>query len=124
MGGLGSQPALLTSAGEMGDDGWQKIYDRSADVGRAALSPAVKLKEDAGLREKLLDVGDLDAAVAMAKQDGFDVSKADWIKYQAKQALEMSDDELANVAGGEVCVVSNANSGQCHVFGSSIFGYC
>ncbi len=59
-----------------------------------------KLKEDAGLREKLQGAGDLDAAVAMAQEAGFDLSKADWLKYQAKQTLELSDEELEGVAGG------------------------
>ena len=59
-----------------------------------------KLKEDAGLQEKLKGAGDLDAAVAIAKEAGFDVSKADWLKYQAKQTLELSDEELEGVAGG------------------------
>ena len=68
-----------------------------------------KLKEDAGLREKLQGAGDLDAAVALAKEAGFDVSKADWLKYQAnqnlerrplQQTLELSDEELECVAGG------------------------
>ena len=59
-----------------------------------------KLKEDAGLRQKLQGAGDLDAAVALAKEAGFDLSKADWLKYQAKQTLELSDEELEGVAGG------------------------
>ena len=59
-----------------------------------------KLKEDAVFREKLQGAGDLDAAVAMAKEAGFDLSKADWLKYQAKQTLELSDEELEGVAGG------------------------
>ena len=59
-----------------------------------------KLNDDAGLQEKLKGAADLDAAVAMAKEAGFDVSKADWLKYQAKQTLELSDDELEGVAGG------------------------
>ena len=44
----------------------------------------------------------------MAKEAGFDVSKADWLKYQAKQTLELSDEELEGVAGGkeERCKVS------------------
>ena len=60
-----------------------------------------KLKEDAGLQEKLKGAGDLDAAAAVAKEAGFDVSKADWLKYQAKQTLELSDVELENMAGGK-----------------------
>jgi predicted ribosomally synthesized peptide with nif11-like leader len=55
-----------------------------------------KLKEDAGLQEKLKGAADLDAAVAMAKEAGFDVSKV----YQSKQTLELSDEELEGVAGG------------------------
>ena len=60
-----------------------------------------KLKEDAGLRENLQRAEDLDAAVALAKEAGFNVSKADWLKYQAKQTLELSDKELEGVAGGK-----------------------
>jgi predicted ribosomally synthesized peptide with nif11-like leader len=57
------------------------------------------LKVDVGLREKLQGAADLDAALAMAKEAGFDVSKADWLKAQASQ-MEMSDEELAGVTGG------------------------
>ena len=59
-----------------------------------------KLKDDAVLQEKLKGAADLDAAVALAKEAGFDVSKADWLKYQAKQTLELSDKELEGVSGG------------------------
>jgi predicted ribosomally synthesized peptide with nif11-like leader len=59
-----------------------------------------KLMEYAGLQEKLKGAADLDAAMAIAKEAGFDVSKADWLKYQAKQTLELSDEELEGVAGG------------------------
>ena len=65
-----------------------------------------KLKDDAGLQEKLRGAGDLDDAVAIAKAAGFDVSKADWLKYQAKQTLELSDEELEGVAGGDCLVAS------------------
>lgn len=59
-----------------------------------------KLKDDAGLQEKLKGAADLDAAVAMAKEAGFDVSKEDWLKHQAQTNLELSDEELERVAGG------------------------
>ena len=59
-----------------------------------------KLNEDAGLREKLLGAADLDTAMALAQEAGFDVSKADWLKFQAKQTVELSDEELDGVAGG------------------------
>ena len=59
-----------------------------------------RLKDDAGLQEKLKGAADLDGAVAMAKEAGFDVSKADWLRYQAKQTLKLSDEQLEGVAGG------------------------
>ena len=59
-----------------------------------------KLKNDAELQEKLKGAGDLDTALAMAKDAGFDVSKAEWLKFQAKQTLSLSDEELEAVAGG------------------------
>ena len=59
-----------------------------------------KLKDDVGLQEKLKGAADLDAAVALAKDAGFDISKADWLKYQAQRTLELSDKDLEQVAGG------------------------
>jgi predicted ribosomally synthesized peptide with nif11-like leader len=64
-----------------------------------------KLKQDAGLQEKLKGAADLDAAVAIAKDAGFDVSKADWLRYQAKQTLDLNDEELEGVTGGKQTVV-------------------
>ena len=59
-----------------------------------------KLKDDKGLQEKLKGAADLDAVLAIAKDAGFDVSKAAWLRYQAKQTIELSDEELEGVAGG------------------------
>ena len=59
-----------------------------------------KLKDDAGLQEKLKGAADLDAVLAIAKDAGFDISKAAWLRYQAKQTIELSDEELEEVAGG------------------------
>ena len=74
------------------------------------------VKADAGLQEKLKGAGDLDAAVAIiAKEAGFDVSKADWLKYQAIK--ELSDEELEGVAGGGWRKQESKNtwlSGQCN----------
>jgi predicted ribosomally synthesized peptide with nif11-like leader len=63
-----------------------------------------RLKEDAGLQEKLKGAADLDAAVAIAKEAGFDVSKADWVKLQAQQTLSLSDEELEAVSGGTATI--------------------
>jgi predicted ribosomally synthesized peptide with nif11-like leader len=60
-----------------------------------------KLKGDAGLQEKLKSASDLAAAVEIAKSAGFDVSKEDWLRHQAQQTLELSDEELEGVAGGK-----------------------
>ena len=59
-----------------------------------------KLKDDTGLQEKLRTAADLDAVLAIAKDAGFEGSKADWLRYQAKQIIELSDEELEGVAGG------------------------
>ena len=63
-----------------------------------------KLKDDAGLQEKIKDAADLDAVLAIAKNAGFDISKADLLRHGKAlggQALvELSDEELEGVAGG------------------------
>ena len=53
------------------------------------------------LLAKLKGAADLDAAVAIAKAAGFVVSKADWLRYQAKQTLDLSDEDLECTAGGK-----------------------
>lgn len=59
-----------------------------------------KLKNDGGLQEKLKGAADPDAAVALAKEAGFDFSKDDWLKYRLEQPLELSDYELEALSGG------------------------
>lgn len=59
-----------------------------------------KLKEDTWLQDKLKGAADLDAFLAIAKEDGFDVSKADWLEFQADQSLLLGDEGLKNVGGG------------------------
>ncbi len=72
-----------------------------------------KLKEDAGLQQKLKGAEDLDAAVALAKEAGFNVSKAELLRHQAKQVLELDNEELEKVAGGTALGVTIACSGYC-----------
>ncbi len=76
-------------------------YSAMSEVQLTAL--LAKVKEDTGLQEKLQGAADLDAAVSLAKEAGFDTSKADWIKYQAQQTLELSNEELEELLGG-VCI--------------------
>ena len=76
-----------------------------------------KLKEDAWLQEKLKGAADLDANIALAKGAEFDISKADWLKYQAKQTLELSDEDLEGVSG----VGSWNCDGSAIIMGAGIF---
>ena len=91
---------ILTGRGRWADNG--ELLQFNAMSAEQLTALLAKLNDDAGLREKLKGAADLDAAVAMAKEAGFDVHKADWLKYQAKQTLELSDEELEGVAGGTV----------------------
>ncbi|MCP9807573.1 Nif11-like leader peptide family RiPP precursor [Cyanobium sp. T1B-Tous] len=69
----------------------------------------VKIEEDAELQEKFKGAPDLDTAVALAKEAGFEVTEADFrmlieaarkMRSQETGDLELSDEELAGVAGG------------------------
>jgi predicted ribosomally synthesized peptide with nif11-like leader len=79
-----------------------------------------KLKEDAGLQGKLKGAADLDAAVALLEEAGFDVSKADLLRYQAKQALELSDEDLEGIAGGCLALLTGGGLGKT----ASVFQMC
>jgi predicted ribosomally synthesized peptide with nif11-like leader len=60
-----------------------------------------KLKDDAGLREKLKGSADLDAAVAMAKEAGFDARKTELVSNKPlKQILKITEGDLANISAG------------------------
>jgi len=52
----------------------------------------------------LLTTAGVNALLATAQELGFDVTKADWMKYQARQTLELSDEELEVVSGGLILV--------------------
>ena len=74
-----------------------------------------KLKDDTGLQEKLKGAADLDAVLAIAKDAGFDISKADWLRYQAQQTVELSDEELEGIAGGEADFIGKTMRWGCVV---------
>ncbi len=61
-----------------------------------------KLNDDARLQDKLKGAADLDAALQISKEAGFVVSKADWLRHQANQTLQLSDSELEAMAGGRI----------------------
>jgi predicted ribosomally synthesized peptide with nif11-like leader len=89
---------LLTGFGEWSIKIGHKRFQAMSEEQLSAFFEAVKA--DAALQEKLKGAADMDAAVAMAQEAGFDVSKADWLKHQANQTLELSDEELEGAAGG------------------------
>ena len=60
-----------------------------------------QLRDDERLQTALKGAVNLDAAVVIAKEAGFDVSKMDWLNLHAKQTLELSDQELGLVAAGK-----------------------
>ena len=70
-----------------------------------------KLKEDAGLLEKLKGAADFDAIAAAAKEAGLELSKDDWLRYQENQAFDLNDDELERVSGGQQPVKSDSLPG-------------
>ena len=96
---------------ELGYEG--DVYAVSAMSEEQLSAFLAALKADAGLQEKLKGASDLDAALAIAKEAGFDVSKADWVKYQAKQTLELSDEQLEEVAGGTITGFTYASCVTC-----------
>jgi len=64
-------------------------------------APIAKLQDDAGLQEKLKGAADLAAPVALAKEAGFDVSKAEQLSDKpSKQIIEVTEDDLINIGAG------------------------
>jgi predicted ribosomally synthesized peptide with nif11-like leader len=59
-----------------------------------------RLKRDPALREKLKAAPDLQTAVLMSKEAGFDISRADLEKHIASQLYSINDEELEGIAGG------------------------
>ena len=53
-----------------------------------------KLKEDAGLREKLMGAADLEDAIAIAKEAGLELT------FKSDEMSNVEDHELELVAGG------------------------
>jgi predicted ribosomally synthesized peptide with nif11-like leader len=53
-----------------------------------------------GLQEKLKCVADFDGLAELARGAGFDVTKADCIKLQDQQIIELTDNDLDGLSGG------------------------
>lgn len=67
-----------------------------------------KVVEDEELKKKAKEVGmeNVDGLVALAKENGFDVSKQDFEEAakEAQSSGELNEDDLEQVAGGAVTV--------------------
>jgi predicted ribosomally synthesized peptide with nif11-like leader len=68
---------------------------------------------DSVLQEQLQAAADPDAVVAIAKEAGFNLTKGDLIRYQARQVLELTDEELEGAAGGARKQTEGANRWSC-----------
>jgi predicted ribosomally synthesized peptide with nif11-like leader len=68
---------------------------------------------DSALQERLKAAEDLDAVVAIAKEAGFSISKAEMLEAEEQQAFEFSDEELENVAGGRKAMLVAKAGGCC-----------
>ena len=84
-------------------DGPQIVQPMSADQLSAFLA---KLKDDAVLREKLLSSADFDAALTLVQDAGFEVTKADLLRFQANQVLNLSDEQLERMKGS-IAAITN-----------------
>ena len=60
------------------------------------------------LQERLKAAADADAIITIAKEAGFALSEAEIRKAQAQQTLELSEEELEDVAGGTNCLGHNS----------------
>lgn len=62
-----------------------------------------RLKSDEVLRSEILGSPTIEAAIAVVNANGFALTKEQWLHHQAAQTLDLGDDELEKVAGGQVC---------------------
>lgn len=59
-----------------------------------------EIQSNTELRAKFEAATSLDADEAVARDAGFDVSKAEWLAYQNQDVTELGDEQLEGVAGG------------------------
>lgn len=66
----------------------------------ALFSFVARLKEDESLRESFRACSDLDAALLVAIQAGYDLDKADLLSLQQPMVADLTDGDLEAIAGG------------------------
>ena len=82
------------------------------------------VQQDSSLQEKLRAQGA--DPVAIAREAGFSITKAELLRDQAGRLLELSDEDLEKVAGGEACPSIAHNGYPCpgqHTDKGGAFGF-
>lgn len=60
-----------------------------------------RLEQDADLRTQLSGITDLNTFIEIINATGVELSKAEWLRFQAQNLLELNDHDLETVAGGK-----------------------
>ena len=58
------------------------------------------IKTDQNLHDQVISALDINAIVGIAINSGFDITVYELMRFQARATAELTDDQLANVAGG------------------------
>ena len=75
-------------------------YLRQAMSEEQLLAFVQAVKSDLTLQDRLKGAENLDAVATIAIESDYLVTKVEFLKAQAQQTLELSDEELETVAGG------------------------
>ena len=76
-------------------------YLRQAMSEEQLLAFVQAVKSDLTLQDRLKGAENLDAVATIAIESDYLVTKVEFLKAQAQQTLELSDEELETVAGGQ-----------------------
>lgn len=66
------------------------------------------IQSNAALQAKLEAADHLETVIALAKESGFNTDNTDWLRHQAQRILQLSDEELETIAGGEPHIADKA----------------
>lgn len=59
-----------------------------------------KIQSDSALMEQMKAATDIAGGIAIAKNAGFDLTQADFLRLKAKATAELSDEQLEEISGG------------------------
>ena len=85
--------------------GWRwakkvKTSAQSSDARRATLSLACQAEGRCWSKKKLQCAGNLDTALAIAKEAGYEVTTEEWLKHHEYLSSELTDHDLEGLLGG------------------------